>query len=212
VKQPPLLRHCSDGACGSSAQEQPLRAPGDGKAAFDLLFRENREGLLHFLLRRLRSREDAEDALMQAFYKAWRARDGFRGEATAKQWLYGIASRVAIDILRIRSRHPVQALADIGELEAVDAYDEPSWDPIDTLLASERRAEIHEAIQRLAPEQRRLLHLYYFEGRCYEEIRAVLGLPYTQIRGRLHRIRRRIYQDLIQHQEFHCDRNPGAEN
>src|SRR4051812_31244401 len=72
--------------------------------SFEVLFRQHQDRLQSFLLRRLRSREDAEDALMQTFYQAWRARERFRGETSVKQWLYGIAGRVSIDFLRGRRR------------------------------------------------------------------------------------------------------------
>ncbi len=53
-------------------------AAGDAEA-FATLFHRHRDGLQGFLFRRLRQREEAEDALTLTFYKAWRARASFRG-------------------------------------------------------------------------------------------------------------------------------------
>jgi RNA polymerase sigma-70 factor (ECF subfamily) len=173
-------------------EERPGRAGAIGNEGFETLFREHRASLLSFLYRRLWSREDAEDALMQTFYKAWRARDAFRGEVSRKQWLYAIAGHVSIDMLRSRRRVEALTQEEAGEVELA-----PPYDPMDAVLRSECRAEIREAVERLAPEQRQLIQLYYFDEYRYEEISSVLGISRTQVRGRLHRIRRLIERDLV---------------
>lgn len=166
------------------------------EAEFEQLFRKYRDGLQSFLLRNLRNREDAEDVLMQTFLKAWRNRDSFRGVVTEKQWLYGIASRVAIDLYRSRSRRPVESMDDLGEFEPKALNGEPPRNPAEIVLESERRHEIREVVSRLAPDQRQLVELHYFDGYRYDEISELLGIPTTKVRGRLHRIRKLIHHEL----------------
>jgi RNA polymerase sigma-70 factor, ECF subfamily len=167
------------------------------RVAFEALFHEHSDGLTGFLYRRLRNREDAEDALMETFFKAWRARSTFRGETGQKQWLYGIAGRVAIDAMRRGTRRAAEIPTDLEQTEIADTYGDRVQDPSCLLMESERRAEIREAMHRLKPEQRELLQLHYFDGYQYDEISSALGIPYTKVRGRLHRIRQLIQRDLV---------------
>lgn len=166
------------------------------EADFEQLFYKYRDSLQSFLMRNLRNREDAEDVLMQTFLKAWRNRETFRGAVTEKQWLYGIASRVAIDVYRARNRRPVERMDELGELEPKAVHAEPPRNPAEIVLESERRHEIREVVRRLAPDQRRLVELHYFDGYRYDEISALLGIPTTKVRGRLHRIRKLIHHEL----------------
>lgn len=166
------------------------------EAEFEQLFRQYRDGLQSFLMRNLRNREDAEDVLMQTFLKAWRNRESFRGVVSEKQWLYGIASRVAIDLYRSRSRRPVERVDDLGDVEPKALNGEGPRNPADLVLETERRHEIREVVSRLAPDQRQLVELHYFDGYRYDEISALLGIPTTKVRGRLHRIRKLIHHEL----------------
>lgn len=166
------------------------------EAEFEQLFRKYRDGLQSFLMRNLRSREDAEDVLMQTFLKAWRNRESFRGAVSEKQWLYGIASRVAIDLYRSRSRRPVEPMDDLGDVEPKSVNGEGPRNPAEIVLESERRHEIRQVVSRLAPDQRQLVELHYFDGYRYDEISRLLGIPTTKVRGRLHRIRKLIHHEL----------------
>lgn len=166
------------------------------EAEFEQLFRQYRDGLQSFLMRNLRNREDAEDVLMQTFLKAWRNRETFRGVVSEKQWLYGIASRVAIDLYRARSRRPVERVDDLGDGEPKALNGEGPRNPAEIVLESERRHEIREVVSRLAPDQRQLVELHYFDGYRYDEISELLGIPTTKVRGRLHRIRKLIHHEL----------------
>jgi len=187
------------------------RSERAGAEAFEALFRQHRDGLRSFLFRKLRSYEDAEDAVAQTFYKAWRARFTFRGQVCEKQWLYGIAARVAIDIVRGRRRRGVEEPLDLERhagatsVSAPGGRDEES-DPAALFLDREHRGStseaIHQAFRRLTPEQRRLLELYYFDGYKYEEISELLGVPYTCLRGRLHTIRQLLRRDLVDRQRW----------
>jgi RNA polymerase sigma-70 factor (ECF subfamily) len=202
--------------CYPSDQTPPLgsashSSPASGRslesgAEFEALFHRLRDPLRSFLFQKLRSNEDAEDAVALTFYKAWRARHTFRGEACPAKWLYGIAARIAIDIIRGRRRRPEEQYADLEGLDARLPLSDEQADPAKTVVDREGsnhcREAIREAFERLSPEQRRLAQLYYFEERKYEEISSLLGVPYTCLRGRLHTIRRALRKDLEDRQRW----------
>jgi len=176
------------------------RSAQDDAAAFDALFERHRDGLQGFLFRKLRSHEEAEDAVILTFSNAWRARGSFRGTASGKAWLYQIATRVALDIMRRRRRRAPEQELDALAPDALDLCGEVV-DPEDTLLDAARtewmRGTVEQAMEQLEPEERRLLRLFYFEDYSYEQISDLLGVTRSQIRGRLHRIRGRVRRDLV---------------
>lgn len=176
----------------------------DSREAFDMLFQRHREGLLGLLIRKLRRHEDAQDALAITFYKAWRARSSFRGDASGKAWLYSIASNVALDMLRVRRRRLVEDELELAEPERIQATEETVLDPVSITLSREgqdsTRRALGQAMARLPQEDRHLVELFYYDGWTYQEIGSLVGASFSQIRGRLHRIRNRMKRDLVQRQ------------
>jgi RNA polymerase sigma-70 factor (ECF subfamily) len=182
------------------------RAAADDREAFEALFQRHRDGLQGFLYRKLRSHEDAEDAVTLTFCNAWRARASFRGEASGKAWLYRIATRVALDVLRSRRRHPAEQELDAREPDLVRGLEEDAIDPVDMAMTRERVTDtqhvVGQALERLAQDERRLLRLFYFDGYNYDQISSLLGVSRSQVRGRLHRIRGRVRRDLVHRQRW----------
>lgn len=181
-----------------------VRCAGEDREAFTALFQRHRDGLQGFLFRKLRSHEDAEDAVTLTFCNAWRARTSFRGNASGKAWLYRIATRVALDMLRSRRRRAVEQELDARSPETLNVDDPEPLDPEDVVLRSEyvdsTRQAVRESLCRLPSDERRLLELFYFEGHNYEDIAEITGISRSQVRGRLHRIRGRVRRDLVDRQ------------
>lgn len=187
-------------------RELLCRSASDDGEAFNTLFQRHRDGLQGFLFRKLHSHEDAEDALTLTFCNAWRARCSFRGSASGKAWLYSIATRVALDILRARRRRPADQELDAWQPDLISLAHDVVLDPVDIALNQEYQAgaqvAVHQAIARLPQEERRLLELFYFDGYNYDEISSLLGVSRSQVRGRLHRIRGRMKRDLVERQRW----------
>jgi RNA polymerase sigma-70 factor, ECF subfamily len=183
-----------------------LRCAGEDRQAFTTLFQRHRDGLQGFLYRKLHSHEDAEDAVILTFWNAWRARTSFRGNASGKAWLYRIATRVALDLLRARRRRAVEQELDARSPESIRPEEAEPVDPMDTVLREEyvdsARRAVTEAMSRLPQDERMLLDLFYFDGYNYEEIGEKLGITRSQVRGRLHRIRARVRRDMVHRQQW----------
>ena len=182
--------------------EQPLTHGWDA-SSFERFFDRYVDGLHGFFYRKLRSREDAEDAVVVTFYKVWRARHTFRGETSGKAWLYQIATRVALDALRARGRRPVEQELDLSQAESCGPASEEEHvrDPqalvMDAAEDEELRGAVHRALRRLPSEDERLVRQFYFDGQSYDEISTISGITVSQVRGRLHRIRLRIRRQLV---------------
>jgi RNA polymerase sigma-70 factor, ECF subfamily len=195
----------SAGAAWRNPMEEPddrdllLRSGAEDTAAFEALFKRHRDGLQGFLYRKLGSVEEAEDALSLTFSNAWRARGSFRGHSSGKSWLYRIATHVALDMLRRRCRRVSEEELTQTKVESTGIGEDPTPEPLTALLDAEWETEtervVHEAIARLNAEQRRLVRLFYFDGRSHEEIGGIVGLSASKVKGRLHLIRERLRRD-----------------
>src|SRR5262245_12657301 len=93
---------------------------GDGSAFAALAERYRRELHVH-CYRMLGSLDDAEDAVQEAFLRAWRGRESFDGSGLFRAWLYRIAGNVCLDMLR-RSSHRATVLRSFAEVPWLQPY------------------------------------------------------------------------------------------
>ncbi len=145
----------------------------------------------------LRSREAAEDVTQEAFLRAWRAIESFRGERF-RSWLLRIVANAARDELRRRKRRPQRSLD-----EARDDSDMASIDPVEPGLGPQQRAEQAElrqvlegALAELPEDWRMVVLLSDVHGLSYEEIAETTGVPLGTVKSRLSRARGRL-RDLL---------------
>jgi RNA polymerase sigma-70 factor (ECF subfamily) len=158
--------------------------------AFAELVREHDEGLRALAYRLLGDRDRMDDALQEAYVKAFRALPRFRGESSLGTWLYRIAYNACLDELR-RARTVVP-------LER--AAEQP--DPAPAL--PERTATgdaLARALATLAHDDRAAVLLVDAQGFDYESAAEVLGVPAGTVASRLNRARaqlRRVLSDDAQ--------------
>jgi RNA polymerase sigma-70 factor (ECF subfamily) len=141
--------------------------------------------LAHWLVR---NGEDAEDIVQEAFLKAFKGLDSFRG-GDARVWMLSIVRNTAMNYLR--KRKP-EAAMEFDQLETADR----SPNPEQGLLDESRREQVRQAIARLEPEFRETLVLREIEGLSYKEIAAVLDVPAGTVMSRLSRARQRLLIEL----------------
>jgi RNA polymerase sigma factor (sigma-70 family) len=148
--------------------------------------------LAHWLMR---DRADAEDVVQDAYVRALRAFDSFRGD-NMRGWLLAIVRNVAWRALAVRRRNtsnviPIEAaFARAGEDEAdamAIAADEPSAET--RLIEAGDRAMLTRALDAVTPLLREVLVLREIEEMSYAEIAVVLGVPQGTVMSRLSRAR-----------------------
>ena len=159
----------------------------------------------------VRSHADAEDVVQEAYLRAFRAFDGFRG-ADVRPWLLAIVRNAAYRWLsnRRRSANVIslnEAFERNGEeTEAVQiASDAPSSEA--RLIGEVDRAIVHRALAELPPIFREVLMLREIEGLRYREIAEVTGAPVGTVMSRLSRGRselRKVLSRLMEKDEPHA--------
>jgi len=142
----------------------------------------------------LQNREDAEDAVQDAYVRAFRAFDTFAGTG-ARAWVLAIVRNVAITALaaRKRLRNLITLSEEVSLGDSVDAVSqEPS--PEAAVMLRERRQFLLDALIRLSPLHRDILVLREMEGLSYAEISRVTGTAIGTVMSRLSRARAELLQ------------------
>ena len=137
---------------------------------------------------------DAQDIVQEAYLKALKGFNGFRG-TNARSWLLSIVRNAAYSWARKNSKG-----------SNVIPFDEelhtPPWD--ECLLPShlqDRINQLHEALALLPAEFREILLLRDIEGWSYKELASILKIPAGTVMSRLSRARQRLRQELAKAQD-----------
>lgn len=168
------------------------RAGLGDRAAFEELFARLFPGSFRFALRMLDGDEQlAEDAVQEAWVKAWRALPDFRGSSRFQTWLFSIVARQVHDV---RRRHrPVAVDNELLE-PLVNRHARPTsgTDPAQAVLDAELWETLTLALTELPWRQRATWLLREIEGFSYDDVARVLDTTPTVVRGQLHRARRTL--------------------
>jgi RNA polymerase sigma-70 factor (ECF subfamily) len=151
---------------------------GDAEAFATLVRRHDTE-LRALAFRLLGDRAAMDDALQEAYVRAYRALDGFDGRAAFGTWLYRIAYRTCVDELRRRGR------VDWDTLEE-EAAAHGARDPMTGVAA---RLDLAAALDALPFDLRASVLLVDAQGLSYDEAAAVLEVPAGTMASRLNRAR-----------------------
>jgi RNA polymerase sigma-70 factor (ECF subfamily) len=165
-------------------------------AAFGELVRRYQDRLYNTVYRLVDNADDAADVVQDAFLNAYQSLDGFKGDSLFFTWLYRIAVNTAISHKR-KQRVLISIDAGRNGATPVQPLDESEYSrPGQALERAEQDERVHQALQRLSPEHRAVLVLKDMDGRKYEEIADLLGVPIGTIRSRLHRARAELREVL----------------
>jgi RNA polymerase sigma-70 factor (ECF subfamily) len=148
---------------------------------------------------RLGNRSDAEDAVQDAYLRAFRSFDTFQPGTNVNAWLSRILLNVINDSLKKRLRQP-DTLAledDCSEAENLQSEAESLQDPAVQISKDELDPELQDALQRLPTALLHPLLLREVEDFTYDEIAAVLGIPLGTVMSRLFRARQVVRERLL---------------
>jgi RNA polymerase sigma-70 factor, ECF subfamily len=149
------------------------RAQRGDRFAFEQLVERHQHRLFTLAARTLGTRTDAEDAVQDAFLRAWRNIGSFRGGSLFSTWLYRICVNAAHDQRERRKADPVEPVE--------------SADPRDRFADEELSGELQAALAALDAAQREVVVLYDVLGASYAEIAEITDSAEGTVKSRLFR-------------------------
>jgi RNA polymerase sigma-70 factor, ECF subfamily len=156
-------------------------------AALAELYDRHSRLLFGLILRIVRDRGGAEDLLQEAFVRVWTRAETYDAQVGGPlPWIVRVARNCAIDHLRARrTRATVDAPAiDVAAIEAAA----PAMDiqtPEATVLMSEQRQTLTDALVGLPTDQRQLIEAAFFEGYTHSELAHRFALPLGTVKTRI---------------------------
>ena len=169
------------------------RAQRGDLRAFDLLVLKYQGRIAALVSRYVSDPGEAEDVTQEAFIKAFRALEQFRGDSAFYTWLYRIAANAAKNYLVAKGRRP-RADATIEDAEGFD----DGWllaessSPEAVAMGDELAGVVGAAMRALPDELRSALTLRELDGLSYDDIADVLECPVGTVRSRIFRAREAI--------------------
>jgi RNA polymerase sigma-70 factor (ECF subfamily) len=172
-----------------------LRA-GD-EDAYDALVRDYGGRLLAVARRMLRSEEDANDAVQDAFVSAFASIHRFRGGSSLYTWLHRIVVNACLMQFRSRGRRSEVSLESLlPTFDESGTHSRPitSWSKAapKNLERAEVRAAVRACIDRLPNDYRQILVLRDIEELNTAKTAELLGISHANVKTRLHRARRAL--------------------
>lgn len=157
--------------------------------AFGELVRRHRDRLWAVALRTLGDREEAADAVQDAFVSAYRAAHTFRGRSAVTTWLHRITVNACLDRARKAASRKTSPVDDTERLEQL-------LEPHESASAPAERNDLHrellEALGTLPTDQRAALVLVDMQGYPVAEAARILDVPTGTVKSRCARGRARL--------------------
>lgn len=168
-------------------------------AAFDQLILKYRERLFSVVYNLTSNRADANDLTQEAFIRAFRSINKFKGKSSFFTWLYRIAVNTTITHLK-RSRkrrffsfeqmdEEGPSSAKLESLASRAKTDKPTF-------MRELQEKLNDALQKLSVKHRTVVVLYEIEGLSHQEIAEITKTSEGTVRSRLHYAKQQLRDTL----------------
>ena len=155
---------------------------GDREAFRHLVERYQKRAVAHAVAI-LFDRDDAEDAVQEAFIDAFQAIGRFDTSRTFYQWFYVLLRNRCYKLTA--KRRPTENLDDVQLLSPQQG------------TSNETRLALEKALHSLTPEEREIVSLKYFSGFSYDELAVHLQIPRGTVMSRLFNARQRLQRKLM---------------
>jgi RNA polymerase sigma-70 factor (ECF subfamily) len=171
-----------------------VTAARDGdRQAFDELVRVTHADTYTLAYRLTGDEEDARDVVQEAYLRAYRGLDRFRGDAQFTTWMYRITANCAATHLGRRGKHRHDELDEAAAVPDLH----PEHDPQLRADADDLRSRLRVALDDLPPRLRAVVVLRDVYDLPHEAIAAELGISESAAKVRLHRARNKLRDQLF---------------
>jgi RNA polymerase sigma-70 factor, ECF subfamily len=168
------------------------------KRAFNELVDRYHVRLLNFIYRTIGDRDRAEDLVQETFIRVYRHLHRFDQSKKFSTWAYTIASNLAKNELRNRSRNPLVLFQTIKKNWDADhrplEWEDNTYRPDDLFRKRHLKETVDRAVAELPEHHRIVFVLREMEGKTYEEISDITGVNLGTVKSRLNRARNNFAQ------------------
>ena len=163
------------------------RIAGGDRVALEMLYRRHGEWVTSRLQRRCGDEGTVDEAVQDTFLAVWKSAKKYKGSGDVGAWIWGIAIRRLIDILRKNKPVPVET----------DRYNEPASPGFEEeLLASGAYGNVGEAVRAMPADLQRVLLATAIDGLSTKEAARLLDIPQGTVKTRLKRAREHLQGEL----------------
>ncbi len=161
---------------------------GDKRAYSELMIR-HKDKAMTLAIRILKNHHDAEEALQDAFVRAFNGLQGFEWKSNFSTWFYRIVYNVCVTKLSQQKNKYFLSIDDNNddttplEIVAIDSG------PTDIFESKEFISIVHSEIEKIPAQYGSIFTLFVIQEMSYEEIVSVTGLPLGTVKNRLFRAR-----------------------
>jgi RNA polymerase sigma-70 factor (ECF subfamily) len=164
------------------------RARAGDREAFGELVRSTYRSMYALALRITGDVHEASDALQEAYLRAFKGFQRFRGESDVRSWLYRVTANTALTHRQRRGREMERLSSEVVEW----ADDSVRGDPQASVSLRDELVRLQKAIAHLPPQLRHALVLRELHGWSHEEVARELGISVAAARVRVLRARRKL--------------------
>lgn len=142
--------------------------------------------------------QDAEELVQDAFVRAFRGLDQFRGDARFSTWFYRVVYNTCMTRVTRRRGKPERVDVEDGEMEKL-FVDDVSPSILERMEENELREIMEREIHSLPDKYKAVVTLFYLEDMSYEKIAAVLDSPLGTVKTNLFRARSVLKQRVTRY-------------
>jgi RNA polymerase sigma-70 factor (ECF subfamily) len=172
-----------------SASEQNR---GTGATALEAAFARHQGELLGTLYYLVGNREDARDALQEAFVKCWRHRDEVGDIRNLRAWIFRIALNTGRDIRQSAWRRRKQSIPDDNAM--IETRQPP---PEAIVEKNDQLRRVRDAVGRLRSEEQEVFLLRQNGDMTYEQIGEAIGIPTGTVKTRMRLALTKLREALV---------------
>jgi RNA polymerase sigma-70 factor (ECF subfamily) len=160
--------------------------------AYASLVAKHKNLVFSIVIKIVNNREDAEEISQDVFLKAYQSLNTFERKSKFSTWLYRIAYNAAISKTR---KKKVEMVA-IEEKFITNYSTDEIGRSMNELEKDDRQQILEKALLRLPEEDNLLITLFYKNENSVEDIGDITGLSVSNVKVRLHRIRKKLYEEM----------------
>lgn len=169
-----------------------IRAQGGDLEAFEYILAFYEKMIYNYCLRILKNSQNAKDTTQETFIKVYTHRKNIDPEKNIKTWIFTIATNTVYDFLRGKKRKNEISLDE--DNETIGSFE--AYYPQEGLVT-----DVDKALDKIKPEYRESLLLFYQQGFEYKEIAEILELPINTVKTHISRGREQLKAFLENYSE-----------